>query len=143
VRDYGHAAAFAPIFTLILFVRRFGLCAQHAPLVLLARVSERKQQKSRLAQSSTSDKSLMLGGGGVVASIIQFIRIRSDFDDEMTRIMGEAFDAACKALHDTGQPFIVREIMAKRVIDAAKAGERDPTRLRDIALMAVGNKTAR
>jgi hypothetical protein len=57
--------------------------------------------------------------------------------------MGEAFDAACTALHDTGQPFIVHEVMAKRIIDAAKTGERDPTRLRDIAMAAVGNKTAR
>jgi hypothetical protein len=29
-----------------------------------------------------------------VASILPFIRARVDFDDEATRLMGEAFDAA-------------------------------------------------
>jgi hypothetical protein len=55
--------------------------------------------------------------------------------------MGEAFDAACNELHDTGQPAIVQEIMAKRIIAAARTGERDVTRLRDIALAALGRTT--
>ena len=38
--------------------------------------------------------------------------------------MGEAFDAACTALHNTGEPEIVYEVIAKRIIDAAKNGER-------------------
>jgi hypothetical protein len=41
-----------------------------------------------------------------MASILPFIR-ESDFDDEATRLMGEAFDAACSGLHDTGQPIVV------------------------------------
>ena len=63
---------------------------------------------------------------------------KSDFDDEATRLMGEAFDAACKGLRDTGQPTLVREIIAKRIIEAAKKGERDPARLRDAGLAASG-----
>ena len=39
--------------------------------------------------------------------------------------MGEAFDAACEGLQDGGQPDLVREI-AKRIIEAAKKGEREP-----------------
>ena len=74
-----------------------------------------------------------------MASIIPFLRPRSDFPDDVTRIMGEAFDAARKELHDTGQPAIVQEIMAKRIIAAAGAGERNVTRLRDIALAALGH----
>ena len=42
---------------------------------------------------------------------------KSDFDDEATRIMGEAFDTACEGLQDTGQPALVREIIAKRIIE--------------------------
>ena len=42
-----------------------------------------------------------------MASILPFIRNKSDFDDEATRLMGEAFDAACKGLRDTGQPIVV------------------------------------
>ena len=52
--------------------------------------------------------------------------------------MGEAFDSACKELNDAGQPAIVYEVIAKRVIDGAKNGERDPVRLRNTALAALG-----
>jgi hypothetical protein len=75
-----------------------------------------------------------------VASILPFIRLRTDFDDETTRIMGEAFDAARESLQDRGQPEIVYEIIAKRIIEAAKKGERDPIRLRDAGLAALGYK---
>jgi hypothetical protein len=75
-----------------------------------------------------------------VASILLFIRARSDFSDDVTRIMGEAFDAANKELHDTGQPAIVQEIIAKRIIAAASLGERDVVRLRDVALAALGRR---
>jgi hypothetical protein len=52
--------------------------------------------------------------------------------------MGEAFDAACRELHDRGQPDLVHEIIAKRIIAAARMGERDPTKLRDAGLAALG-----
>jgi hypothetical protein len=74
-----------------------------------------------------------------VASILPFIRKAGTvFDDYATEIMGEAFDAACKELHDKGQPTIVYEVIAKRIIDAAKNGERDPVQLRNIGLAGLG-----
>jgi hypothetical protein len=74
-----------------------------------------------------------------VASILPFIRKAGTvFDDRVTLIMGEAFDRARKELHDTGQPAIVYEVIAKRIIDAAKNGERDPVRLRNAGLTALG-----
>jgi hypothetical protein len=57
-----------------------------------------------------------------MAAILPFTRDKSDFDDEATRLMGEAMDAACEGLRDTGQPALVREIIAKRIIEAAKKG---------------------
>ena len=48
--------------------------------------------------------------------------------------MGEAFDAACKELHDVGERDLVRKLIAKRIIAAASGGERDPVRLRTAAL---------
>jgi hypothetical protein len=70
-----------------------------------------------------------------VASILPFIRkAGAVFDDYATGIMGEAFDAACNELHDKGQPTIIYEVIAKRIIDAAKNGERDPVQLRNIGL---------
>jgi hypothetical protein len=78
-----------------------------------------------------------------MTAIVRFIEkagLGAVFDDRTTKIMGEAFDAACKDLHDTGQPDQVYEVIAKRIIDAAKSGERDPEKLRDWALTAFGQK---
>ena len=74
-----------------------------------------------------------------MASILPFIqKAGAVFDDRATQIMGEAFDTACKDLHDTGQPPIVYEVIAKRIINAAKNGERDRVRLRNAGLSALG-----
>jgi hypothetical protein len=64
----------------------------------------------------------------------------SVFDDQATKVMGEAFDAACKVLSEAGQSSIVYEAIAKRIIEMAKSGERDPNQLRDRALTACGHK---
>lgn len=52
----------------------------------------------------------------------------------------DAYDRACKSLHDTGQPYIVREVIAQHVIALAKQGERNPARLCEDALKAVPDK---
>ena len=75
-----------------------------------------------------------------MASIQPFIREHSEFDDTLIEPMGAEFDAVCRELHDTGQPPIVQEILARRIVDALRRGERDPERLRDAALSAIGLK---
>jgi hypothetical protein len=67
--------------------------------------------------------------GRHVASILRFLRPRRDFDDALTKLMGEAFDAACRELHDRGQPPIVKEVMAQRILDAAKRGRKDDSEI--------------
>jgi hypothetical protein len=52
------------------------------------------------------------------------------FDDEATRLMGAAFDQACQSLQADDRAIAVRETVAKRIIEAAKTGERDEVRLR-------------
>ena len=54
------------------------------------------------------------------------------FDDAATSAMGEAFDNACKSLRNFGSA--VPEIIANRIIAAAKVGERDAARLYQQAL---------
>ena len=49
------------------------------------------------------------------------------FDDAATLAMGEAFDHACKSLRRFGTLITARELIAKRIIDAAENGERDPS----------------
>jgi hypothetical protein len=60
------------------------------------------------------------------------------FDPEAIHIMGQAYECACKALHDVGQPAVVQDVLAKRIIAIAKTGERDPNRLCNRALETFG-----
>jgi hypothetical protein len=46
---------------------------------------------------------------------------------------------ACALLGRTPQPTAVREAIAKSIIEAAKAGERDPVALRDGAALSNSN----
>jgi hypothetical protein len=56
------------------------------------------------------------------------------FDPEAIAAMSEALEAALKKLGDIDQPEVVREIIAGRIIAAAKFGERDAARLLEAAL---------
>ena len=56
------------------------------------------------------------------------------FDDEATLAMGAAFDQACGSLRHFAYADKVRELIAKRIIEAAKNGERDPICLQSQAL---------
>ena len=60
------------------------------------------------------------------------------FDAETTRLMGVAFEMALVALqHTEGIVNPTRDAVAKKIIEVAKAGERDPNRLCDAALQAL------
>jgi hypothetical protein len=68
----------------------------------------------------------------VIAELIQ----DGVFDDAATLAMVIAFDRACKSLpHPCHNA--VREIIAKKIVEAAKKGERVPEKLRAQALRAV------
>ena len=56
------------------------------------------------------------------------------FGPEAIGAMREAYEAALKELQDTGQPNVMHEVIAGRIIAAATFGERDPVRLREAAL---------
>jgi hypothetical protein len=51
--------------------------------------------------------------------------------------MGEAFDRACRSLHDFGHLDSVKKIIAIRIIEVARDGERDPDRLCERAIQAL------
>ncbi len=71
-------------------------------------------------------------------SIIPFFQ-NPGLDDAAIAVMGKAFDTACRDLNGrTGLSDLMREIIAKRIIEAAKAGERDPDRLCAKAMDALG-----
>jgi hypothetical protein len=59
------------------------------------------------------------------------------FGPEATAAMGEAFEAACKELHDADKSEPVRKLIARRIIAAARRGELDAVRLRTAALSRI------
>jgi hypothetical protein len=77
-----------------------------------------------------------------MVSIQRFAAISQAFDPEATNVLGQAFDMACALLGHTPQPTAAREAIAKSIIEAAKAGERDPVRLQEAGLAALNNSNA-
>jgi hypothetical protein len=71
--------------------------------------------------------------GEVVAMPIRSSISPGAFEPETIVAMSEAFEAAC-GFHATGQHKVVREVIARRIVVAARLGERDPVRLRAAAL---------
>ena len=68
----------------------------------------------------------------------KILPIRSDqsFDAETTRAMGLAYDIAKLALHNS--PSLVQEVIARRIIELASGGIKDPDELAQRALQAFG-----
>jgi hypothetical protein len=62
------------------------------------------------------------------------MRSRGAFGPQSIAEMDEILDAAFEKLQDTGEPEVVRERIAVRIMAAAKLGERDPARLLAAAL---------
>jgi len=56
------------------------------------------------------------------------------FDPDATRAMGVAFDDACRRLGLTDKADRATEIVARKIIEVAQRGERDPIRLADAVL---------
>jgi hypothetical protein len=71
------------------------------------------------------------------ASIIPFLR-EASFDDATTALMGVAYDKARRMMHDKGQPLVVQEVIAQRIIEVARNGERDPDRICERVLSSLG-----
>lgn len=71
-----------------------------------------------------------------MGQILEFIRPTDAFGPEEIETLSKAYELALSALHDIGQPELVREVIARRIIRAAQKGERDPAKLCAVALAA-------
>jgi hypothetical protein len=69
--------------------------------------------------------------------LLPFVDSDSSFDVATGAILDTAYDRALAELHNRG-PDSARQAIARRIITLAEAGERDPNRLCDKALVAVG-----
>jgi hypothetical protein len=73
-----------------------------------------------------------------MTSIVQFVS-GAIFEVADIKLMSDAYDKAIEDVYGFGHPnAIVEKIMATRIIDLTKAGERDVSRLRKKALAACG-----
>jgi hypothetical protein len=69
-------------------------------------------------------------------TIVHYLKQPAAFEPETLAVMGVAYDSALRAF-PTSAPKNVREVIATRIIDGARAGERDPDKLCQIALSAL------
>jgi hypothetical protein len=67
-----------------------------------------------------------------MATILPFVKDGA-FDDKDITAMSTALDEVCEILN-VRDDNSAREVIASRIIDLARAGERNPTRLRDRVL---------
>ena len=59
-------------------------------------------------------------------------------DPRLVGVMEQAYTKACRMLHDKGQPTLVQEVIARRIVEIAKAGERDPNKICERVLADLG-----
>ncbi len=93
---------------------------------------------TRLASTHLQPSPLLAANGWAMTSIVEFIS-GAVFETADIRLMSDAYNKAIKYVHSFGHPnAIVEGIMATRIINLTKGGERDPIRLREGALAACG-----
>jgi hypothetical protein len=70
-----------------------------------------------------------------MGEVLQFVRRRNVFGPDMTSVMGEAYDEAMATLCDgAGTGYVIRELVARRIVTMARNGEVDRERLCKTAL---------
>jgi hypothetical protein len=60
------------------------------------------------------------------------------FDYQASTAIAEACEKASQSMHDWGQPDAITKMVAKRIIELASKGERNPDQLCDQALKSFG-----
>jgi hypothetical protein len=73
-----------------------------------------------------------------MGQVLPFARPHTVFDPDEMATLTKAYDLAIAELHGETFTDFVREIVAKRIIAAAKSGQRDPERLYKSALSSIG-----
>ena len=73
----------------------------------------------------------------MTVGILQFFQGRT-FDELTTNAMEAAYNKARRLLGGKGQPKLVQEVIARKIIDLAAYGERDPELLARRALKELG-----
>src|ERR1700737_3856182 len=110
-------------------MKTHGSCTPHAQWdhgPLLAGRATKAIDPHQWSRPSGVQRKTTIGSGSarrVMTSVVRLLKeaeLGTVFDDQATKAMGEAFDAACKDLDETGQPSIVYHAVAKCIIEVAK-----------------------
>ena len=64
--------------------------------------------------------------------------LEASSDPKVIDVMNSAYGKACRMLHDKGQPALVQEVIARRIMEMTKGGERDPNRICQRVLADLG-----
>ena len=59
------------------------------------------------------------------------------FGPEVTQAMAAAFDKACQSVKGHPREILLKDAIARRIIELARQGEHDPVRLSELALKAL------
>jgi hypothetical protein len=59
------------------------------------------------------------------------------FEPEVTQAMAAAFDKACQSVKGHPREILLKDAIARRIIELARQGEHDPVRLSELALKAL------
>jgi hypothetical protein len=73
-----------------------------------------------------------------MAALLPFLENQTEFDPETLQAMSAAFDDVCKVLRLKLSETKGREAVAKKIIEMARQGQRNPTLLSLKILRAVG-----
>ena len=65
---------------------------------------------------------------------INRLLVNAAFDPAAITALRDAYEGACAALQLADRTDPLTEVVAKRIIEHARRGERDPTRLRELVL---------
>jgi len=76
--------------------------------------------------------------GLLSAEILELLPKERPFDNAIAHLMSDAYYEACRLLHDSGQPIIVRQLLARRVIELVVAGETRSFEIANRALCTLG-----
>jgi hypothetical protein len=71
-------------------------------------------------------------------AIYRLLRKDVSFDPEAIKTMHSAYEQVCAELGLKAKNDCITELVATKIIEAAKAGQRDPAIMRITALMALG-----
>jgi hypothetical protein len=64
--------------------------------------------------------------------------LEASSDPKLIDVMHSAYGKACRMLHDKGQPLLVQEVIARRIVKIAETGEHDPNRICQRVMVDLG-----